>query len=37
MKNLYDAASMSFEVAALQFQAHANANAWSIDFDFISE
>ena len=32
MRNLCDAASMSCEVAALLFQAHANYGTWSVDF-----
>ena len=32
IRNLYDAAQMSCEVAALPFQAHANYGTWSIDF-----
>ena len=33
MINPCDAAYMSYEVAALPFQAHANYEAWSIDFE----
>ena len=32
MINLYDAALMSYDVAALPFQAHANYRTWSKDF-----
>ena len=33
MRNLCDMAHMSFKMAALPFQAHANFGTWSIDFD----
>ena len=33
MRNLCDAAYMSYDVTALPFQAHANYGTWSIDFD----
>ena len=32
MRNLCDAAQMSYEVASLPFQVHANYETWSIDF-----
>ena len=34
MRNLCDAAYMSYEVAALPFQAHANNVTWSIYFGY---
>ena len=33
MRNLCDAAYMSYEVAVRPYQAHANYGTWSIDFD----
>ena len=35
MRNLFDAAKMSCEVAALPFQARAYYGTWSIDFEYI--
>ena len=35
MRNLYDAAKMSCDMAVLPFHAHANYRTWSIDFDFM--
>ena len=32
MRNLCNAAEMSYEVAGLPFQAHANYGTWSINF-----
>ena len=32
MRNLCDAARISYEVALIPFQAHANYGTWSIDF-----
>ena len=38
MRNICDTAyEMSFEVAALPFQAHANYGTWSIDFSHTKE
>ena len=35
MRNICDAASMSCEMAALPFQAHANYKTWSKDFVYV--
>ena len=35
MRNLFDAANMSCDVAVLPFQVTANYETWSIDFGFV--
>ena len=37
IRNVCDTAQMSYEVAALPFQAHANYGTWSIDFALYDE
>ena len=37
MRNIYDVAYKSFEVAALPFQAHEKYGTWSIDFNYSTD